>query len=155
MGKESVSWRWLTFDRLTNHELYRVFGLRQKVFVIEQQCLYLDIDGHDPACIHGLGEVGPDLVGYARIVPPGLAFDSPSIGRVLIAPEARGSGLARVLVSEAIGETERRFPGRDTMLGAQLHLQGFYESFGYRACGEPYDEDGIMHVDMIRAATLP
>jgi ElaA protein len=146
-----VSWRWSTFDELNLHQLYRVLELRQQVFVIEQQSLYLDVDGHDPVCIHGLGYVGSELVAYARIVPAGLTYDAPAIGRVLIAPNARGTGLGHVLVDEAIAEAERRFPGIATMLGAQLHLQAFYESFGYVACGEPYDDGGIMHIDMIRS----
>ncbi len=153
MASTDVTWRWLAFDQLTLHELYRVLELRQQVFVIEQQSLYLDVDGHDPECVHGLGEVGSELVAYARIVPPGLTFDTPSIGRVVIAAKGRSTGLGRVLVKEAIAEATRRFPAHDTKLGAQLHLQGFYQSFGYVACGEPYDEDGIMHIDMIRKAS--
>ena len=153
MAAADVTWRWLTFDQLTLHELYRVLELRQQVFVIEQQSLYLDVDGHDPLCVHGLGEVGSDLVAYARIVPPGLTFNTPSIGRVLIAPKGRSTGLGRMLVSQAIAEAAQRFPGHHTKVGAQLHLQGFYESFGYVAFSESYDEDGIMHIDMIRRAS--
>ncbi len=126
--------------------------LRQQVFVVEQKCVYLDADGLDTACIHGLASSNATLVAYARILPPGLAFDAAaSIGRVVTHPSARGTGLGRALVAEALRETQHRFPTHDITIGAQAYLRRFYEAFGFAAIGEPYDEDGIMHIHMTRA----
>jgi ElaA protein len=147
-----VTWRWLAFDQLSVGELYRAMTLRQQVFVVEQNCVYLDADGHDPVSIHGLGEVGEGLVAYARVLPPGVTFGTPSIGRLVTAPAARSWGLGRPLMQQAIAESERRYPGQPITIGAQLYLRAFYESLGFEVVGEPYDEDGIMHVDMIRSA---
>ena len=145
-----ITWRWLTFDQLTTDELYRIMRLRQQVFVVEQNCVYLDADGHDPLAIHGLGEIGIDLVAYARVVPANVTYDTPSIGRVVTAPGSRGSGFGRLVTEQAISEATRRFPGQPVTIGAQLYLQSFYESLGFVAVGEPYEEDGIAHVDMER-----
>lgn len=126
--------------------------LRQQVFVVEQNCVYLDADGHDPVCLHGLCFLGPTLVAYARILPPRQTYATPSIGRVVVAPVVRGSGLGRVLMEEALSECAARYPTDAISIGAQHHLQTFYESLGFCANGDPYDDDGIMHVDMIRRA---
>ena len=148
-----VTWRWVTFDELTVDALYRVMALRQRVFVIEQNCVYLDADGHDAVCIHGLGESGGELVAYARLLPRDVAYPTPSIGRVVTSPTARGSGLGRTVVEQAIAECGRRFPGEAITIGAQLYLLAFYESFGFVGAGNPYDEDGIMHIEMIRTSS--
>ena len=124
--------------------------LRQQVFVVEQNCLYLDADGHDPVCIHGLGFRSRQLVAYARILPAGRTYETAAIGRVVTAPATRGSGLGRMLMNEAIGECTSRYPTEPISIGAQLHLRAFYETLGFIATGEPYDEDGIMHIDMVR-----
>lgn len=148
-----VSWRWLAFDQLSVAELYHIMELRQRVFVVEQHCVYLDADGHDPHCVHGIGTIDHELVAYARLVPPGRTFPAPSIGRVVTAPRARGWGLGRTLMLQAIAESGRRYPGLAITIGAQLYLQPFYESLGFSAVGAPYDEDAIMHIDMVRSST--
>lgn len=145
------SFDWLPFDRLSGREVHDVLQLRQRVFVVEQTCPFLDADGLDPKCWHGLGrdEAGV-LVATARIVPPGLKYEEPAIGRVVTAPEARRTGAGRALMSSAIAQVQRLYPGQHIRLGAQRYLEKFYGSFGFEPIGEPYDEDGIPHIEMVR-----
>jgi len=130
-----------------------VLQLRQRVFVVEQNCPFLDADGLDPKCWHGLGtsEDGT-LVASARIVPPGLKTPQPGIGRVVTAPEVRRSGLGRELMKEAIAQTKRLYPGQDIYVGGQSYLERFYRELGFVPFGEPYEEDGIPHLHMLREA---
>jgi ElaA protein len=139
-----------TFEALGARELHDALALRQRVFVIEQACLYLDVDGNDPGAEHVLGWEGERLVAYARVLPPGVRFEVPTIGRVVVAPEARGRGLARALMLETLAVIERRLARSDVALSAQAHLEGFYASLGFVRQSETYDEDGIPHVDMRR-----
>ena len=143
-------WQWLPFDGLSGRQLHDVFQLRAKVFVVEQRCAYLDLDGADLQCWHGLGSEGGVLVATARLVPPGLKYTEPAIGRVVTAPEVRGRGLGRELMLEAIAQTRRLYPGQPIRVQAQRYLERFYESLGFAATSQPYDEDGIPHVDMLR-----
>ncbi len=145
-----IGWSWLPFDRLSLRELYSVLALRQKVFVVEQKCLYLDADSYDPQCWHGMGIVETGLVACCRIVPPGLMYAEPAIGRVATANEVRGQGIGRALMLEAIDQTKRLYPGQGIRLGAQRYLEHFYTSLGFTTAGAPYDEDGIPHIEMIR-----
>ncbi len=147
----TLSFDWLPFDRLSGREVHDVLQLRQRVFVVEQTCPFLDADGVDPKCWHGLGrdETGL-LVATARLVPPGLKYEEPAIGRVVTAPEVRRTGAGRALMSSAIQQVQRLFPGQPIRLGAQRYLEAFYGSFGFRPVGEPYDEDGIDHIEMLR-----
>lgn len=144
---------WLPFDRLTPRQLYEVLRLRQRVFVKEQACIYVDCDGLDPRAWVGLG-VGTDgnMVATARILPPGLVAEQPSIGRVVVDGSARGSGLGRDLMESAMAQLKRLFPGQGMHLSAQQRLTGFYRSLGFAETGAPYDEDGIVHVTMVREA---
>lgn len=147
----TLSFDWLPFDRLSGREVHDVLQLRQRVFVVEQTCPFLDADGVDPKCWHGLGrdETGL-LVATARLVPPGLKYEEPAIGRLVTAPEVRRTGAGRALMSSAIQQVQRLFPGQPIRLGAQRYLEAFYGSFGFRPVGEPYDEDGIDHIEMLR-----
>lgn len=142
---------WLPFDRLSGREVHDVLQLRQRVFVVEQACAYLDADGADLKCWHGLGRVDGVLVATARIVPPGVKFMEPAIGRVVTAPEVRRTGAGRALMVSAIAQVKRLYPGQDIRIGAQRYLETFYGSLGFEPTGEPYDEDGIPHIEMIRA----
>ena len=142
---------WLPFASLSGRDVYDVLRLRSRVFVVEQACPYLDPDGLDPHCWHALVRDEKDaLVGTARIVPPGFRYVEPSIGRVVCAPEARGRGGGRALMVSAIAKTESLFPGHAIRIGAQHYLDAFYRSLGFVPMGEPFDEDGILHVDMLR-----
>jgi ElaA protein len=142
---------WLPFDRLTPRQLHDVLQLRSRVFVVEQACPFLDVDGADPSCWHALGVQQGQVVATARLVPPGLKFVEPSIGRVVTSPEVRRTGAGRVLMLSAIAQVKRLFPGQPIRIGAQRYLEAFYGSLGFVVAGPGYDEDGIPHVDMLRA----
>ena len=138
------------FDELTARELYDVLKLRQDVFVIEQTCIYPDMDGCDFLCRHALLRNNDgELIGYLRILPPGQTFDTAAIGRVLVQEDARGRGAARQLMTEALNFIRDTLMQRQVKLSAQRYLVKFYESLGFAAISEGYVEDGIPHIDMM------
>lgn len=149
-----IEWQWRSFHELTNVELYEVLAQRQQVFVLEQQCFYNDIDGLDIGAHHLLGWRSVDgrreLAAYLRVLAPGAKYDEMSIGRVLTTQAARGTGAGRELLARGIDCAERLHPGHRIKIGAQQYLEKFYQSFGFQTISEPYDEDGIMHIDMLR-----
>jgi len=145
-----IHWRCLPFDDLSPHALYRLLRLRTEVFVMEQQCLFQDMDGADPACEHLLGEHGGRLLAYARLVPAGLKFAEASIGRVVSEPAARGTGLGHALMREAVQQLQRRWGVQPIRIGAQARLQAFYEQHGFVRDSAIYLEDGIDHIEMLR-----
>lgn len=146
----SPSWRSTPFAELELLELYRILALRQAVFAVEQDCVYQDLDGHDAACWHLGAWEGEALLAYARLVPAGVCFPEPSVGRVVTAPAARGSGLGRELMTRALDEAERLFGPVALQIGAQSYLRRFYEGFGFAVQGPEYLEDGIPHLHMVR-----
>ena len=149
-----IEWEWKHFDGLTGAELYEILARRQDVFILEQTCLYPDMDGLDQQAWHLLGwqtgDSGRRLAAYLRCLAPGAKYAEMSLGRVLTTGFARGGGIGRQLLDQGIGHAERQFPGQRIRIGAQRHLERFYASFGFRTVSEPYDEDGIMHIDMLR-----
>ena len=147
-----MRWHDRAFDELTVHELYAIIALRERVFVVEQQCAYLDADGVDLVSRH-LWATADDgaLHAYLRIVPAGVRFPEVAIGRVITAPEARGTGLGRELMERGIAAVG----ARPIRIGAQAHLEKFYGSLGFTAVSPVYDEDGIPHIEMLRPATPP
>ncbi len=145
----ALRWQLCSFDQLAPAELYAVLAARVAVFVVEQECPYPELDGRDAEALHLTAWHGKfDVAAYARILPPGTRFAEPSIGRVLTAASHRRTGLGRVLMQRAIEATAARFPGRDIRISAQRHLGDFYGELGFIVDSEPYDEDGIAHVDM-------
>jgi ElaA protein len=152
--REDFFWQWSRFSELTVEDLYAVVRLREAVFVVEQNCPYPDADGRDPGAWHLLGWVqGPvqrELVAYSRIFEPGVRYTEGSIGRVVTAPDVRGTGLGRVLMAEALRRIESLAPGQPVKIAAQRRLEDFYLSLGFRSTSAPYEEDGIIHVDMLR-----
>jgi ElaA protein len=148
-----ITWQWSSFADLTAAQLYAMLALRQQVFVLEQTCLYPDIDGLDPAAHHLLGwrdvDGKPALAAHLRCLAPGAKYTEMSIGRVVTSPAARGTGLGRELVAQGIALAQRLHPGHAIRIGAQAHLEAFYASFGFVTVSEPYDEDGIQHIDMV------
>lgn len=142
----TLRWHDRAFAELSLVELHAIFALRARVFVVEQACAYLDVDGLDLAARHVFAEAD-QLAAYLRVLPAGAKFAEASIGRVVTAPEHRGTGLGRQLVQRGL-DVVGAAPVR---IGAQLHLERFYAEFGFRRVGEPYDEDGIPHVEMLRA----
>lgn len=140
------------FDQLAALDLYEILALRQRVFVVEQHCAYLDADGWDQAAAHVVGTRDGALVAYARILEPGVRLAERTIGRVIVAAGARGQGLARALMERALASIRDAHGSTAVALSAQAHLEPFYASLGFERRGNQYDEDGIPHVDMVRAA---
>ncbi|MFO1272633.1 MAG: GNAT family N-acetyltransferase [Rubrivivax sp.] len=146
-----MNWRWCRFAELGVDDLYDALALRCRVFIMEQGA-YQDPDGLDRASWHLLGrDDRGTLQAYLRVVDPGAKFAEPSIGRVITAPEVRGTGLGRALVAEGVRRTLAAWPGRGIRISAQAHLERFYAGFGFVAQGEPYDEDNIPHLEMARS----
>ena len=149
-----IRWQWSRFDELSTADLYAVVRLREAVFVVEQNCAYPDADGRDPLAWHLLGwsELGRErsLVAYARIFEAGVRYTQASIGRIVTAPEVRGTGLGRVLIEEGLRRLDSLAPGQHVKIAAQQRLEKLYAGFGFAPVSAPYDEDGIRHVDMIR-----
>ena len=145
-----MNWIVKLFEELTPQELYALLRVRSEVFVVEQNCVFLDADNKDQACFHlmGFSDDG-DLMAYARLVPPGIAFDEPSIGRVITSSAGRGKGAGKQLLTLSIKYCKHFFGSLPIQIGAQLYLQKFYESFGFVQSGEIYLEDGIEHIHMI------
>ncbi|GAA0774040.1 GNAT family N-acetyltransferase [Roseibium denhamense] len=140
---------WFSFETLSPKDLHDLLKLRQDVFVLEQTCLYPDIDGKDPDAQHYLlreGAAGP-LAGAIRMFTDGNQSEA-RIGRVVIAQSHRGQGLGRVLMRDAIAEARRQIPGCVIHVSAQAHLEKFYRSLGFQTISDSYLEDGIPHLDM-------
>lgn len=145
-----------SFSQLSNYAVYDVLRLRSEVFVVEQACIYQDIDDkdiHDDA-MHVLAKENGQVVAYARLLPPGLSYPQSSIGRVVIAQDYRNKGYAKELMQFAIIECQKRWPKQGIGIGAQVYLQAFYESLGFVPVSEAYLEDGIEHIDMQYNADL-
>ncbi|MDX2219493.1 MAG: GNAT family N-acetyltransferase [Burkholderiales bacterium] len=151
-----MNWRFAHFDDLATREWHDIVVARESVFVLEQTCAFLDADGADPQCHHLIGKVGDEIAAsiaaYARIVPPGLKYEEPSIGRVLTTRRFRRGGYGQALMKEAVARCEALYPGANIRIGAQMYLEKFYGGYGFKTVSEPYDEDGIQHVIMLRTA---
>lgn len=147
-----LDWRFAKFDDLTPREVHDIFQARVDVFVIEQNCPFQDLDGTDPDSWHLIGRSasGGPVLAYCRLVPPGVKFAEPSIGRVLTTRKVRRTGAGRELMREALARAAALWPGKAIRIGAQLRLERFYEELGFAKCSEPYLEDGIPHVEMLK-----
>jgi ElaA protein len=147
-----LRWDWQSWQTLTPDALYALLRLRSAIFVVEQDCVFPDMDGRDPACEHLCGwNAAGDLVAYLRLVPPGVRTPEVSLGRVVVAQPARGLGLGREIMREGLKHCATRYPGKPVKVSAQQHLETFYGSLGFARVGEMYMEDGIPHVDMVRS----
>ena len=152
----ALRWQWSRLSGLAAADLYAVLAARQQVFTVEQHCAFQDADGYDFPAWHLLGWSTPDspptLATYLRVLDPGSKYAEPSIGRVLTVPPHRGIGLGRVVMEEGLARCRDAWPGRAVRIAAQQRLEVFYTSLEFRAVSSPYIEDGIPHVDMVRAA---
>lgn len=145
-----ISWSCQPFAQLNLQSLYEIMQLRQSVFVVEQDCPYLDADGIDQQSLHVSGHQDGQLVTYLRLVAPGVKYAEPSLGRVITSQRVRGTGAGHVLLQVGLREHKRLYPGCDNRISAQAHLQGFYETAGFvRISEQPYLEDNIPHIEML------
>lgn len=145
-------WELLAYQQLSRDQLFDILRLRQAVFVVEQNCVYPDIDSIDQQAWHLCGwhpEHNSRLCAYARVMAPGVSYSEASIGRVLTAPEVRGKGMAAAVMKEAMAFIDAEYPEQPIRIGAQVYLEAFYLRLGFKTVSAPYDEDGIMHVQML------
>lgn len=150
MTTARYDWQWHRFDDWPRALMYDALRLRSEIFVVEQNCVFLDMDGLDRHCEHLHVLDQGQLCAYLRRVPPGIQSPRPALGRVVVARSHRGSGLGRELMRAGIRRCESRHPQQAIQVAAQQHLEPFYGSLGFSRIGEPYDEDGILHVEMLR-----
>lgn len=143
-------WKTKAFQELSLEELYQIMVLRQVVFVVEQNCPYVDADGKDQESFHLLAyDEDEELVAYARLLPKGVSYkDAVSIGRVVNSSKVRGKGVGKQLMEVAIQETKRLFGNEKLTISGQCYLQRFYEDLGFEIVGESYLEDDIPHFKM-------
>lgn len=145
-----LKWKIKPFEALSVDELYDLLKMRSEIFVVEQNCVYLDIDGKDKKALHLIGEYDGKTVAYARLFDAGISFDHASIGRVVVDANYRDKKWGHDLMREAIAGIKSNF-GKDAItIGAQLYLKKFYESHGFVQTSEMYLEDDIPHIEMIR-----
>ncbi|MFM1794702.1 MAG: hypothetical protein RL642_1087 [Bacteroidota bacterium] len=145
-----TDWSLKKFHELTALEVYEILKLRSEVFVVEQNCVFLDMDDKDQDAHHLQGRINGELAAVVRILPPGLSYTEPSIGRVVSSPKFRRQGVGIELMKTAIHETITLYGNVAIKIGAQLYLKKFYESFGFEQCSDTYMEDDIPHIKMIR-----
>ena len=145
-----MNWTWRQFDTISGKEMHEMLSLRQKVFVVEQECVYLDADELDEQSWHLFGRSNDGALGaYARLNFPDTRFTEPSFGRVLTIKETRGTGVGREVVKACIEKSKQEYPGLNIRISAQTYLTSFYKGLGFVIVGNPYDDEGIEHVDMI------
>jgi ElaA protein len=149
-----TNWICKAFDELTAVELYAILRLRSEVFVVEQNCVFLDMDDKDQYCYHLMGWSGDILAGYSRIVPAGISYVESSIGRIVTSPVLRGHGIGRELIRQSVHTLYTLYGKQPIRIGAQYYLLKFYESLGFVQKGEIYLEDGIEHVQMLMTNVL-
>lgn len=150
--RDDIDWRASRFSELSPVELARIYRARQQVFTIEQQCIYLDADEFDETAWHiaAWSPKSPVPLAYARLINPGRKYAEPSMGRVITTGAARGTGLGRELVRRVLAHSAQVFPGLAVRISAQERLSRFYADFAFTVVGEPYMEDGIPHIEMLR-----
>lgn len=148
-----MEWMLKKFDALTPHELYAILQLRNEVFAVEQNCVYPDMDNKDQPSFHLMGwqqiSESYKLVAYTRLIPPGVMYKEPSIGRVVTSSSVRGTGAGRQLMVKSIEHIYTLYGQQPIKIGAQLYLRKFYTSLGFQQTSEIYLEDGIEHIEMV------
>jgi ElaA protein len=150
MPPQTIAWQRLAFDALSVQQLYALLQLRSEVFVVEQQCIFQDMDGLDGQAMHVIGHGAGQLVAYARCFGPGVKFAQASIGRVITHASLRGQGAGPVLVQQAIDCVLQTWGPQPIRIGAQAHLAAFYAQLGFSQISQVYLEDNIAHIDMLR-----
>jgi len=143
-----IQWKIKKFEQLSIPELYQILRLRSEVFVVEQNCVYQDIDNKDPKALHLFGTLEGAIIAYARLFQPGDYFEFSSIGRVVVAQKNRDKNFGHELIDQSILEIKKQFNEESITISAQLYLKQFYESHGFIATSETYLEDDISHIEM-------
>jgi ElaA protein len=138
-----------SFDELTTSELYQILKLREEVFIVEQHCVYKDIDDYDQRAYHLMGKINDEVQAYARVFSPRIKYPDCSIGRVVVRKDYRLNFYGRSIMQQAIKFLNDKFNGVSITISAQLYLKKFYEEFNFKAIHDVYDEDGIPHIKMI------
>ncbi len=137
------------FNELATAELYKILRLRAEVFVVEQDCVYQDIDNKDQKALHVIGYKNDEVVAYTRIFNAGDYFEKASIGRVVVSKDQRQFGYGHDLIKESINAIVKNYQTTDIKISAQTYLKKFYETHGFNQVGEAYLEDGIPHIGMV------
>lgn len=138
------------FQELTTQELYDILQLRSEVFVVEQDCVYQDLDGKDKKALHVLGFKDNKLIAYTRIFKPGDYFEQASIGRVAVAKNERAFKYGNHIMKVSIDAIKKHFKEEKIKISAQVYLKSFYNNLGFKEIGEPYLEDNIPHIAMFK-----
>ncbi|WP_282160205.1 GNAT family N-acetyltransferase [Ulvibacterium marinum] len=138
------------FQELSNTELYGILQLRSEVFVVEQQCVYQDLDGKDQKALHVIGHNGGNVLAYTRIFGPGDYVETASIGRVVVRASERKYGYGKEIMKASINAVEQHFGEKKIHVSAQLYLERFYHELGFEQIGKGYLEDGIPHIGMLK-----
>ncbi len=145
-----LKWRIKRFEALSLNELYQILHLRSEVFVVEQNCVYQDIDGKDQKALHVFGENNGKILAYARLFKPKDYFEKASIGRVVVDESRRNKKIGHILMKESIEGIHKHFGESEITISAQLYLKKFYESHGFIQTSQMYLEDNIPHIEMKR-----
>ena len=148
--KESLDWQIKRFNELSLEQLYQIMSLRNEVFIVEQNCVYQDLDGKDQLALHVCGFLNGKLVAYARLFEAGIYFENPAIGRVIVRNEARNLKMGHDLMKKSIAAVKDFYGSDSITISAQVYLINFYQQHGFVSVGEEYLEDGIPHVEMRR-----
>ncbi|SCY43669.1 GNAT family N-acetyltransferase [Alkaliphilus peptidifermentans] len=144
-----MEWYIKKFNELTNEEIYEILKRRVEVFVVEQNCPYLECDDKDQEAIHFFLKDNNCIIAYLRVLPQGVTYDEISIGRVLVIEDYRGKGIVNELMHKAIRYIESNFGESNIRISAQEYLLAFYESLGFQVISDVYLEDGIPHLEML------
>ncbi|MDQ7047995.1 MAG: GNAT family N-acetyltransferase [Enterobacterales bacterium] len=148
---DKIDWQWYLFEQLKPNQMAAMLALRQEVFVVEQNCPYLDIDGKDPQAMHLIGWQNQTIIATLRLFESYPDYDNHvSIGRICTAQSVRGKGVGQQLMDQVIDYIKQNFPSKKIQIGAQYYLKPFYTSFGFKQISEIYLEDGIEHILMIK-----
>ena len=146
---QTIEWTLTAFNAMSVQALYDVMQLRSEVFVVEQHCVFQEVDGADPLAMHLLGRLNGQLVAYARCFPAGVKFSEASMGRVVTRRQSRGSGLGDLLIRQTLSSVSSLWGTQAIRIGAQAHLSRFYSRHGFVDVGVSYIEDGINHLEML------
>jgi ElaA protein len=149
----AIRWQWARLTDLSVAAAYSVIAARETVFIVEQHCVYLELDGLDLDAMHLIGWSGTAVAAYARVLPPGVRFAEVCLGRVLTTKDFRRQGLGQELLRRTLAGTMELHGTQPIRISAQAHLQRFYAAFGFVAVSDEYAEDGIPHIEMLRATS--